>query len=209
MSHEGVLRLLMPIRLAGVADGDLALEGALLDAALASAERLPAEFLPGTSVLLLDRWEARLAITPPPGASLADRQAAAAAKYAARGSIHWPYYVALAAARSHTIEIRDCQPAMAGWLRAGDELFHEPWQPFSANVGRAGGALAETQTVLRWWWVVDMTQVPATDAPGLAVLLADLRPAHMLMSFYTVVTAGALRAGDALGTYTYYRRPSI
>lgn len=184
MSHENVLRQLFPVELGGKHDDDCAAAGAALDRVQATIDALLLEMHPGTATLLLHRWEALYQIVPPAGATIEERQAAAAARWRRKGDIKKPYYVALAATMGYTIRIDDYIPSMAGWTGAGGETLEEPWVYFEAGVSGAGDYLAQENIITPWIWEVVVTAVPAVPpTPDLEAVLNDLKPAHIQLNF--------------------------
>lgn len=184
MLHEDILKLLIPIELAGVFTSDLEVEGAALDAVLTRVGDLQAEIFADTSSELLSTWEAFFLLNPPTGATTASRRAAVIAKIRARGDIKKPYYIALAASMGYTIRIDDYTESMAAWHCAGDELLDELWEYFTAGVGTAGDYLAYCNPILDWIWEVVVTAAPpAPPTPDLETMFAALKPADMLINF--------------------------
>jgi len=184
------LQALLPPGEAWSRDGDASITQTLLGLAQeyaridARAKDLQREFNPADAVELLPEWEAEYGITPPEGASIADRQRAVAYRYSAEGDIKKPYFVALAASMGYTIRIDDYTESMAGWQCAGDELLEEPWAYFTAGIGAAGDTLAFEDVVLPWIWEVVVTAVPAAPpTPDLEAVLQDLKPAHIQLNF--------------------------
>ena len=180
LTNKDVLKALFPVKLGGVLDGDLAIDGAILDAAQTSFESLVQEMFPDTANLLLPCWERVLGITPPAGATLQSRRIAATAMVAATpGDIKQPYFVALAAKMGYTVTIDSLTPFMAGWGRAGDPLYiadaiyiwivtvaNQPLFQFRSGQSAAGEPLS--------WW---------SEPGGLQTILNDLKPADVYLAF--------------------------
>jgi uncharacterized protein YmfQ (DUF2313 family) len=182
--HKDILKLLIPVELAGVFTSDLEVEGAALDAVLTRVGDLQAEIFADTSVELLATWEAFFKLNPPAGATTATRRMAVIAKIRAHGDIKKPYYVALAASMGYTIRIDDYTESMAAWHCAGDELLDEFWVYFTAGVGMAGDYLAYYDPILDWIWEVVVTAAPpVSPTPNLETMFAGLKPADMLINF--------------------------
>ena len=184
------LQALLPPGAAWSRDGDATITQTLLGLAQeyaridARAKDLQRGFNPADAVELLPEWEAEYGITPPEGASIADRQRAVAYRYSVEGDIKKPHFVMLAASMGYTIRIDDYTESMAGWQCAGDELLEDPWRYFSAGLGAAGDTLAYEDVLLPWIWEVVVTAVPASPpTPDLETMLQDLKPAHIQLNF--------------------------
>ena len=117
------LKQLFPLELGGVHDGDMAVEGGILDRAEASADQLLEQVFADSAARLLTDWERVLGLTPAAGSSTTARLAACVAKIRERGGLSIPYFVELADAMGYTIEVFEPGPFMAGVGCAGDDLY--------------------------------------------------------------------------------------
>lgn len=180
--HKDALALLFPLELGGVFQGDIAVEGASLDAAQESAERLLQEMFPDTAVELLPDWERVCGLVPKDGEPLQFRRDRVVRKLRELGDIKKPYFELLCATLGYEVHIEEYLPTMAEWAGAGDELivhddpavlFVWTFHVFNQQVHyfRAGQSLAGDR--LSWW-------IPAGD---LEEILQDLRPAHVRFDF--------------------------
>jgi uncharacterized protein YmfQ (DUF2313 family) len=143
--NEDALRLLMPLEIQGVFDGDVAVEGALLDAAQAQADKLLKEMHPDTCYATLDDWERELGLPEPCTGKLtirAQRQQAAVLKHAATGGLSRQYFIDLAAHLGFVITIDEGIDADPFKWRVNAPA--QPVTSFRAGINRAG-------TPLRWW----------------------------------------------------------
>jgi len=179
MSHRDVIKLLFPIELAGVSDGDIALEGAILDDVEAQARELLEEMFPDRSFTCLTDWERVCGLKPVEDATLQSRRDNVIRKLRERGGLSRASFIALAAAMGYTVTIEELQPFMAGWGRAGDPLYEEEVR-FIWRVNVAGQALyyyraglSAAGERLLWW--------PSVTA--LEDLFNDLKPAHTYIIF--------------------------
>lgn len=96
----------------------------------AAAGRLVADSLPTTTTDLLPEWEASLGLPDDcagPGQSIAQRVAAVAARWAARGGQSPAYYVRLAAALGFDITIAEYQASRYGRSRFGARYQGPEW----------------------------------------------------------------------------------
>lgn len=112
--------------LARVAAG-LAVSPARLEA---RAVALLADAFPVAPLELLPEWEASLGLPDPcsgPAPSTEKRQAAVAARFAARGGQSVAYFVAVAAAMGFTITITHYKAARAGDATVGEPIQDEAW----------------------------------------------------------------------------------
>ncbi len=182
MANADVLNLLFPLSIGGVRPGDLAVDGASLDAAQSQAEQLLQEMFPDTANLLLSSWERICELTPPSGATIQYRQAAVLSKLRQRpGNIKRPYFIALAASMGYTITITPCSPFMSGVNHSGDSIYianalyiwlvdivGQPVYYFRSGQSASGEPLC-------WWPPVTVLQN----------ILNNLKPADVCMVFGT------------------------
>ncbi len=179
MSHSDVIKLLLPLELAGVSEADIAREGQVLDDVELEAQELLREMFPDRSARCLTDWERVCALVPASDATLQSRRDNVVRKIRERGGLSRRYFIALAAAMGYTITIEELQPFMAGWGRAGDPLYEEKvrfiWRVCVAGQAfyyyRAG--LSAGGERLLWW--------PSVTA--LEDLFNDLKPAHTFIIF--------------------------
>lgn len=180
--HKDALALLFPLDLGGAFAGDTAVEGASLDAAGESAERLLLEMFPDTAFELLPDWERVCGVSPGEEDPLQTRRDRVVRRLRELGDIKKPYYEMLAAAMGYQVHIEEYLPTMAEWACAGDELIvpddpavlfvwnchvlNQPIHYFRAGQSAAGDRLS-------WWDLAD----------NLEVVLQDLRPAHVWFVF--------------------------
>jgi uncharacterized protein YmfQ (DUF2313 family) len=160
MIHADTLKLLFPLELAGVFAGDIALEGAALDEAQASAELLLAEMFPDQADDLLTDWERICSITPASGSTLQARRDAVLTQIRFRAGQSRSFFIELAAAYGWTITIIEPQPFRAGESRCGDRIY-----------------IPEIVFV----WRVFIPTV--TVQPALEAILNELKPAHTFIEF--------------------------
>lgn len=179
MNHSDALTLLFPAELAGVFADDIALEGAALDSAQASAELILSESFPDSSSELLASWERVCGLTPAAGATMISRRDIVLQKLRERGGLSRDYFIALAAYYGWTITIDELLPFMAGWNRCGDRLYVDGvrWV-WRVNVTgheiysfRTGESAAGER--LTWW----------TPNVELQNLMNELKPAHTYVIF--------------------------
>lgn len=183
MLHKDALTLLNPVA-AVVEPLDHELDGAALDAVEAAGAILLEEFYPSGSTSLLAEWEALFGLVPAPGALLADRRLQVVSWLRYRSDIKKPHFIALAASLGYTIIINDYAEPVIGFFSIGDTIQYEPWLEFNAGVSLAGDYLAQEDTIFPWIWEVVIQAVPAViPSPTLEELIADLKPAHMLIHF--------------------------
>ncbi|OPY07263.1 MAG: hypothetical protein A4E68_01945 [Syntrophaceae bacterium PtaB.Bin095] len=179
MTHEDVLNLLFPVELTGMHTADAAREGAALDDAQTSAERILTEMFPDMTHTLLADWERVCALTPDQDAPLQVRRNAVLKKLREIGGLSRSYFIILAATYGWTITIDELLPFMAGWGRCGDPLYEEEvrwiWRVNVAGSAvysfRAGLSAAGER--LTWW----------NSNTVLEALLTDLKPAHTVVIF--------------------------
>lgn len=110
MLHKNVLQQLLPLELAGVSDEDFALEGAVLDAANASADALLSEMFPRTCAFSLVDWELRYGLPDTCTGILPtvqQRRMAVVSKDEARPNLRRQYYLDLAASLGIAITITE------------------------------------------------------------------------------------------------------
>lgn len=171
MSHKDVLKLLFPLDLGGVFDADLALEGAYLDAAEASADLLLREMLPQSAGDGIADWERVCGIISDSSDTLQMRQARVVAKLRERGGLSIPHFTALAASWGYTVVIEELTGGTDG--TGDDGLFR--WRVnfastalyyFRAGQSRAGERLVDGPL--------------ATAMEG---LFTELKPAHTQVIF--------------------------
>lgn len=172
MLHKDVLRQLCPIRLGGIFDADIELEGAQLDQALARSKRLLAEIFPDQANELLADHERVCSLTPGDEDPLQLRRQKVIAKYREQGSLCRNYYIELAASLGYTITIEELASGQEGYGDEGIFVWRitvandTPAYYFRAGESRAGGRLL--------WW-------PTLTA--LEGLFEDLKPAHTQLIF--------------------------
>jgi uncharacterized protein YmfQ (DUF2313 family) len=155
----------MPIDLGQVADTDMRVEGALLDAVVPDMLSLLPEFFPSSlTAALLPLWEAEYGVIPRTGASFEDRRRAVLAQYVRIGSLTKAHFTALAAALGYEVTITE----------GGDTFV-----PFRAGISRAGDPVYSAGAL--WVWTVTTQNKPA--AADIRSLFADLGPPHMRLEF--------------------------
>lgn len=184
MSHDTVLKQLIPAELGGISDADIALEGAILDAVQGRITNLSMEVFADTCTEVLTVWEAFFGLVPLPEATIESRRDVVAGKLRATGNIFKPHFVALAASMGYQIHIDDYIECMSGWTCAGDEVLEEQWVYFSSGTGLSGDYLAEEDTRFPWIWEVVIVTTPAViPNPDLETVLKKLKPAELQMNF--------------------------
>ena len=123
----------------------------------ASALALLEDVVPTQTLNLLPEWEASLGLPEtyaPVGQTVAQRQSAVSAKWAARGGQSQAYFTHLAATLGVAITITQFAPARVGVLRVGQPLYGVAWahtwqinmptfvvQPFRVAENSVGDAL--------------------------------------------------------------------
>lgn len=122
MLHSDVLQLLTPLNLGDIHAGDMALEGARLDAASGRDATLLDECFASRAFELLERWEQVYGLPVGPDDPLQVRRARVLRKMRELGRLDIPYFVQMAAAYGFAIWIDELHPFMAGWGYAGEEL---------------------------------------------------------------------------------------
>jgi hypothetical protein len=152
MSHKDALARLIPVDLGGVSDSDLTVEGDQLDLVTADIEALRLSIITDI-VTILPQGDDRLKMTP------------------VRWSIHWPFYIALAASLGYKSAFYNAVPDSAAWSY------------FSAGVSGAGDSLASGDDYSPWTWLVVISSPGGASVPSLEAILTDLAPAHILMLF--------------------------
>lgn len=166
--HHDALTKLIPIDLGPESDKDAAVEGGLLDQAMAAITAILPEAFPSTTSELLSRWEAEYALFPRDPADIAARLAALRAKYVNIGNLSKPYFKAIAMALGYDVEISE-----------DGELY----QPFRADISKADAPLYEAAAM--WvWTVTTLNRRPGRD---LIDTIADLNPPHMYLQVASVV----------------------
>lgn len=179
MSAETTLRLLLPFELGGDHAADLQVDARHLDTAQASGESLLIEMFPDQAARLLADWERVLGLKPGAEDPLQLRRDQVIRKIRERGGLSRAYFIGLAQSLGYQIEIVEPVPFMAGWGRAGDELFgqsicyqwavrilNQPVYHFRAGVSAAGERLT-------WWAAQTM----------LEEVIQELKPAHTFVYF--------------------------
>jgi uncharacterized protein YmfQ (DUF2313 family) len=164
--HKDVLKSLLPIALGGVFDDDLALEGAQLDAAQASAELLLREAFPESCDSTIEDWERVCGLIPATGDLLQTRQLRVIARLRERGGLSLPYFAALAETMGYTVTIEELLPNTDGYGLEGRFRWRVtftgiPVIYFRAGQSRAGDPL-----------------IDAGIASALEGLFTDIKPAH-------------------------------
>ena len=171
MSHKDVLKLLFPIELGGVFDGDIAIEGDHLDAVQVRVEQLLREAFPQSCNELIADWERVCGLTPDSADTLQMRQARVIAKLRERRGLSLPYFVSLADDFGYTVTFEELP---AGTEGCGDEgIFRwrvtftgTPLYWFRSGQSRAGERL-----------------VDGPVATALEGLFTELKPAHTQIIF--------------------------
>jgi uncharacterized protein YmfQ (DUF2313 family) len=161
MKHSEALKKLMPIDLGTISNLDMVVEGELLDRAEETIMRLLPEFLPSTTEMLIDRWEAEYNIIPQAGATLENRHHALVSKVLNTYNLTRTYFTSLAARLGYTIEII------------------EGAAPFRAGISTAGEPVYNATGM--WVWTIEVLNV--STAPDLESLFTDLTPPHMRPNF--------------------------
>jgi uncharacterized protein YmfQ (DUF2313 family) len=155
-------------------------EGAALDAAQRSADRVRASVTPFGAVELLPDWERVLGLTAQGGYQ--ERLNAVLAKLAEVGGLSIPYFLRLAERLGYTITIDEPQPFRAGTSRAGDSLYISDviwcWRVVVTGTAaglrifqfRAGSSTAGERLL-------------AFGDPVIEAVFEDLKPAHTFVYF--------------------------
>jgi uncharacterized protein YmfQ (DUF2313 family) len=179
-NNKDVLRLLFPLGLGGALEDDLAVDGRSLDAAEARAEDILEEMFADRTYELLEAWERVCGLSPSNDAPLQSRISGVVRKLRDLGDIKRPYLISLAADLGYAITIEDYTPFMAGWNRAGDEIYIADaiyiWRvtllDFPAYYFRAGASAAGERLC---WWV--------EGGEELETKLNDIKPAEVYLHF--------------------------
>lgn len=167
MSHATLLALLLPPESyapnGSALSAELTTEGAALDASQDSADGL----LGGGPWLfaderLLDDWERLLAITPPTGASVAERLQTVRVRLLATGGLTLDYFRRLLEAAGYTVLIDEPRGFRAGEHAPGDRLY--------------------APNAVRFYWRIRLRRnglpATATEKAVLAAWLDDIKPAY-------------------------------
>lgn len=181
-SADLLAALLPPVSYAPTAprlQATLQAEGAQLDAAQLSADKVRSSITPYGAVELLPDWERVLGLGGVGGYQ--ERLDAVLAKLAETGGLSIPYFINLAARLGYTITIIEPQPFRADVSHAGDVVWIDEviwcWQvlvtgastwrlyPFRAGSGVAGD------------------RVLAFGDPVIEAVLEDLKPGHTFVYF--------------------------
>lgn len=174
--------LLPPVSYAPMAPkmrATLRAEGAALDAAQRSADRVNASVTPFGAVELLPDWERVLGLTGTGGYQ--ERLDSVLAKLAEVGGLSIPYFITLARRLGYTITIFEPQPFRADASRAGDAVY-------VADVIWCWQVVVEGATTWRVYPFragssVAGDRVLAFGDPVIEEILNDLKPAHTFVYF--------------------------
>jgi uncharacterized protein YmfQ (DUF2313 family) len=171
--HADILKALIPVELEGDQATDLTVEGAHMDSLYALAEQLLLEMYPDTATDTIADWERTCGITVDETDTISRRRARVLEIVRRVGGLSKQYFISLAAALGHTIEIENYFPFVAGHGRAGERVAvaNIGWQVkikglsqsgyfFRAGHSRAGEKLGY-------------------NSDSIEVLFADLKPAHV------------------------------
>jgi len=120
--HSEALKLLIPLRLDGHFEEDLAVEGLALDLVATNSEQLLNELFPTGAYETLTAWERVYGLAPGQEDPLQLRRNRVIQKMREQGRLNPAYFAGLAAALGYGIFIEELRPIMAGWGYAGDEL---------------------------------------------------------------------------------------
>ena len=185
LDHFPLMKILADLKLDGEWEPDLELEAKYLDLAQEQIDMLTDEIFPNSTVKLLDRWEKILGITPPidsdfgyvydeEGFLVLDefgnrvvfgdttRRDWMVEKLLERGGLSSAYFISLAAALGHTIEIEEFRPSRCGVLRAGDRLTGIDWI---------------------FVWRITILASAVADLTRMQELCIKLKPAHTIVLF--------------------------
>lgn len=165
------MKLLFPLELGGVFDGDIALEGKHLDAAETSAAQLLREMMPQSAGDSIEDWERVCGLTPVSADTLQIRQTRVISKLRERGGLSIPHFTALAASWGYTVTIEELLANTDGLGEEGIFRWRvtftsTPLYYFRAGQSRAGERLVDG---------------PLADA--LEGIFIDLKPAHTQVIF--------------------------
>ncbi|MGI5862880.1 MAG: YmfQ family protein [Myxococcales bacterium] len=122
-------------------------------------EGLLDEWNPATASETLDDWERVLGITPPAGATGAERRVAVAAKYVARGGQTAAYFVSLAERLGFVATVATVEPyiwRMTVDMAASTAPYSVRVQEFRAGASRAGDRVRS--------WTVPELEGPINEA---------------------------------------------
>lgn len=141
-------------------------EGAELQAARDSAQRVANAMHPDTAGDDIVGWESMLALQPVPSATQPQRAAAVKVKLGELGGLSIPYFTRLAAAAGYTVTITEPRVFRAGVSRCGDRLYPE-------------------DIVFLWQVRIDQRPAGANAAMDAALQFTfdDLKPAHTMCQF--------------------------
>lgn len=179
MNHADTLKLLFPVEITGDFAADIALEGAHLNNAQASADMLLLEIFPDAAYKTLADWERVCGLIPAVTDTIEMRRDAVIQKLCAKGGLSRKYFIDLAASLGWTITITELNSFMASWHRCGDKLYvvsaRWSWQVnvFSAvaYMFRAGISCAGER--LGYW----------KPTAQLETLFNELKPAHTFVIY--------------------------
>jgi hypothetical protein len=152
MSHKDILTRLIPMELDGVMDAKLTVEGNQLDLTQADIEA-QRQVIISDIVTLLPPDDGHLKMMP------------------VRWSIHWPFYIAVAASLGYLVALYNAATDAA------------TWSYFEAGLSGAGDSLAQPTEYGPFTWQVAISSPGGAAVPSLEAILSDLAPAHIEMIF--------------------------
>ncbi|MDA8139532.1 MAG: DUF2313 domain-containing protein [Desulfobacteraceae bacterium] len=179
--HRNVLALLTPVTLGPNHDADMRIEGEHLDRAQADAQQLLREMFPDTCFALLPDWERLLGL--PDGCvgqlpTVAQRIAAAAAKWGEKRALSKSHLIAAAARLGYTITITSYAMRRFGQAVIGGDYTGREWAgtitvnaPAVAVHSRGYGAAVYGEAYRTWGFT------------ALECAIQRLRPAHVNVIF--------------------------
>jgi uncharacterized protein YmfQ (DUF2313 family) len=169
--HKDILKQLFPLELGGVFDDDLALEGGLLDQALARSEQLLRETFPDTSAELLAEWERICNIFPGDDDPIQERQTKVIEKFRARGGLSVAYFLGMAERMAYDISLEELAPNVETHGPESVFIWRITVNDSPAIYFRAGQSGAGE----RLCWLADITSLEG--------FLTELKPAHTQVIF--------------------------
>lgn len=93
----------------------------------AAAVQLLKDSAPGTTIALIDEWEASVGLAAPVGATIEQRRSRVLARLIGAGGQSRCRFIAFAAALGFTIAIDNFAPLRVGHFRVGDAVYGNAW----------------------------------------------------------------------------------
>ena len=162
MPNSDALKILFPVALEGVFDQDIQIEGELLDAAQASADRLLKEFFADTTTALIADWERTVGVSSaisgasPPAPGVGDGLLGDGLLGDGGALAQQPPSVPMQARRTAILQQLQARGGLSklyfiGLAAAmGVTITIDEFRPFMAGLGRAGDPIYVPEAVFCW-----------------------------------------------------------